>query len=292
MKMKEVCSVTGLTRKAVEYYESCALIAPAYGSNGYRSYGELDVERLKEITLLRRLGATVAEIRDVLDGGDRERSMAAVVGRATNELRRSEAKARLLQKLADGARPDRIAEEAAGMEHGMTIREKLELAFPGAYGRFISWHFGRFLTDSPDGSGEREEACRTVVDYLDGAGARMHLLPELHALLEDAVPSDSDRFAQELAGQTELALQDTEGYLDERMDSIRAFLAYKDSEAYRESPAYRLECMLAELQAASGYRETFIPAMKILSPAYSRYCRELEEAAKVWAARFPGEVKH
>ncbi len=37
MSIKEACMATGLTRKAIRYYESVGLISPDIDSNGYRN---------------------------------------------------------------------------------------------------------------------------------------------------------------------------------------------------------------------------------------------------------------
>ena len=55
MLIHEVCRETSLTKKAIEYYESHELIKPAVSSNGYREYDEENVERLKKISVLRKL---------------------------------------------------------------------------------------------------------------------------------------------------------------------------------------------------------------------------------------------
>lgn len=44
--ISEVCRMTGLTRKAVEYYIEKGLISPLLLDNGYRSFDEKDIEQL------------------------------------------------------------------------------------------------------------------------------------------------------------------------------------------------------------------------------------------------------
>lgn len=66
MLINEVCKKCSLTKKAVEYYIEQGLVAPIMQENGYRSFTEEDVERLKKISILRSLDLSVADIRDVL----------------------------------------------------------------------------------------------------------------------------------------------------------------------------------------------------------------------------------
>ncbi len=70
MKIKAICEATGLTDRTVRYYIEEGLIAPSYTENylGRRSYEyeESHVQQLKDISVLRKFGFSVAEIRQML----------------------------------------------------------------------------------------------------------------------------------------------------------------------------------------------------------------------------------
>ncbi|HES7641917.1 TPA: MerR family transcriptional regulator, partial [Streptococcus pyogenes] len=51
MLRNEIQNKTGLTRKAIEYYEEKGLINPQKTENGYRDYSENDLEVLIQISL-------------------------------------------------------------------------------------------------------------------------------------------------------------------------------------------------------------------------------------------------
>mgnify|MGYP001014340687 CR=1 FL=1 len=68
MKRKEVQELTGLTRKAIEYYEEKELINPSRDENNYRIYSNSHVEILKKIKTLRKLGLSVEEITKIIRG--------------------------------------------------------------------------------------------------------------------------------------------------------------------------------------------------------------------------------
>lgn len=54
MKINEVEAAVGVTKKNIRFYEEEGLISPRREpGNGYRSYSEADVERLRRIKLLR-----------------------------------------------------------------------------------------------------------------------------------------------------------------------------------------------------------------------------------------------
>lgn len=81
LKINEVEACVGITRKNIRFYESEGLLSPRRNrDNGYRDYGKAEIEILKQIKLLRKLGFPLEEIRKmqkgeltVSDGMDRHR---------------------------------------------------------------------------------------------------------------------------------------------------------------------------------------------------------------------------
>ena len=73
MKLKEVCTETGLSRKTIRLYEEKGLLVPQKEyRNGreYREYSPEDVRKLNMIALLRRAWFTMDEIRQMMDDPD------------------------------------------------------------------------------------------------------------------------------------------------------------------------------------------------------------------------------
>ena len=69
MKINEVEAAVGVTKKNILFYEEEGLITPSREpGNGYRSYSQADVERLRRIKLLRKLDVPLADIREMLEG--------------------------------------------------------------------------------------------------------------------------------------------------------------------------------------------------------------------------------
>lgn len=64
MKINEVEQVIGITKKNIRFYEEQGLLHPSRNStNGYRDYSEEDVETLRQIKLLRKLGIPIEDIK-------------------------------------------------------------------------------------------------------------------------------------------------------------------------------------------------------------------------------------
>lgn len=65
MDIKEVEKSLSVTRANIRYYEKEGLISPARKKNNYRDYSDEDVTELKKILLLRKIGLSVQEIKDL-----------------------------------------------------------------------------------------------------------------------------------------------------------------------------------------------------------------------------------
>ena len=69
MKINEVEALVGITKKNIRFYEAEGLLTPRRNSeNGYRDYNEADIENLRRIKLLRKLGLPLEEIRQMQRG--------------------------------------------------------------------------------------------------------------------------------------------------------------------------------------------------------------------------------
>lgn len=69
MKINEVEALAGIAKKNIRFYEEQGLLAPRRNpENGYRDYGDEDVQVLRRIRLLRKLDVPIDEIRLMLSG--------------------------------------------------------------------------------------------------------------------------------------------------------------------------------------------------------------------------------
>jgi len=66
--IKEIEARSGMTRANIRFYESEGLLSPARSANGYRDYSEEDLEALKRVKLLRLLGLSLEEIKQLQSG--------------------------------------------------------------------------------------------------------------------------------------------------------------------------------------------------------------------------------
>lgn len=102
MKIKEICTKTGLTEKAVRYYVENELCLPQeYESRGrkYLNFTDKNLAELKDVVVMRRLGFSIEDIRMMkADGGSIENVMGRYIRSLSEEL---EIKKRIFSALAD-----------------------------------------------------------------------------------------------------------------------------------------------------------------------------------------------
>lgn len=71
MNIKEVETLTGITKQNIRFYEKKGLLSPQRNQeNSYREYSFNDVETLMQIKLLRKLDVSIENIHEILNGAD------------------------------------------------------------------------------------------------------------------------------------------------------------------------------------------------------------------------------
>jgi MerR family copper efflux transcriptional regulator len=103
MNIGQAAEASGVSAKAIRYYETAGLIAPARRSEGlYRVYGEADVRVLRFIRRARDLGFSIERIRRLLDlWHDKERASADVKRLALDHVGEINAKIAALRAMRD-----------------------------------------------------------------------------------------------------------------------------------------------------------------------------------------------
>ena len=64
--INKLAKMSGTTTRTLRYYDQCGLLIPARISNGYRIYGQAEVDRLCQILFYRELGMPLEEIKNIL----------------------------------------------------------------------------------------------------------------------------------------------------------------------------------------------------------------------------------
>ena len=110
VKINEVEALVGITKKNIRFYEEKGLLSPSRNSeNGYRDYGQEEVDVLRRIKLLRKLGVPIEEIRRMQEGtqtvGDGMRRHLVTLERDRQNIDEAVRLCRLLRRFPRGRFP-------------------------------------------------------------------------------------------------------------------------------------------------------------------------------------------
>jgi DNA-binding transcriptional MerR regulator len=68
LDIAEIARLTGLTSRALRFYEARGLVSPLRTASGRRHYGPAELERLHQIVTMKRAGLTLAQIQRMANG--------------------------------------------------------------------------------------------------------------------------------------------------------------------------------------------------------------------------------
>ena len=274
MMIKEVQELTGLGRKAIEYYQQKGLINPAVLENGYRDYSREEADTLRHIALLRALDVPLEEIRALLSGG---KSPDALLRERQSDTDRQQRKTRLMEEYAKTGPTEDLKSKLDALGREESLAKRFFRLLPGYFGQMLLYNFAPFLED-PAASDAQEKAFEEAVSFLDSMPPLL-LPPDLAEAAEDL----SLDVMLEMQQGKRAALRDPQGWFKEHEHFIKTYGQMKQTEEYLSAPAVRAGEHLKAYLTETGYYERFIPLMRRLSPAYNEYCRDLLRAEAVLA---------
>ena len=273
MKRSEVEKITGLTRKAIFYYEDKGLIRPHKEENNYRSYSEEDVDRLLQISIYRKLGLNISEIKNIL--ASKEKELASILRDRQYRLELEENKKNLLEKLIKSKNFEEIAKDLEALEKEETIYERLARIFPGYFGHIFFISYKPFLGDKLDE--DQEPVFHELIKILDS-------LPEIDFTEEEKayiekLTSDFDLETLEAVNQEKIqAVYNYEDWMEDNKDKVRAYEEFKESEDYKTSQVKKISDKLRAYMVENNYYDLVIPLISKISPSYDAYYKKLLEA--------------
>jgi len=102
-RIGEVAARSGVTTKTIRYYESIGLLdEPQRAENGYRTYGQQTVDKLRFVFRARGLGFSLDEVETLLGlWADENRASSEVKALAQGHIKKVEQKIAELNNLRD-----------------------------------------------------------------------------------------------------------------------------------------------------------------------------------------------
>ncbi len=123
----EVCQRTGLTPRALHYYDEIGLLVPSERlAGGHRLYTAADLERIEKIKDLKRLlGLSLSEIKRILDADEARTRYLAAAQATEDPARRRKALASALRVTSEQLRSVREkVQQLSELQRGLERQER------------------------------------------------------------------------------------------------------------------------------------------------------------------------
>ncbi|MDY3902181.1 MerR family transcriptional regulator [Peptoniphilus sp.] len=273
MLRSEVQNRTGITRKAIEYYEEKGLINPKRLENGYRDYSDQDIEILKEISLFSKVGLSVAEIKEILHSQDS--SLPTILRNKEYELDIEKRKKDVLKLIINGEEQYTISKELDLLEANKTIYERLIDKFPGYFGQLLFSAYKIFLNEYLEEDGK--EAFEKYINYLDNL-PEFQLSNEENRYIESLTKSFSMADLEKINESKIEAVNNTKEWFKDNKKFISYYEKYKKSDEYLNSEAKKIKDRLQKYMIDNRYYEIAIPLIRKFSKSYDEYYKKLFKA--------------
>lgn len=269
MHIKEAARQTEMSVRAIKHYEEKGLLQPEKDESGYRVFREQDLERLRQISVYRKLGMEITVIREVLNDPKKERA-------ALERLYEQKQSERALCEQQLCAIRDLLAQ--AG-DYGTldqilvypSVCEGLREMLPGALGELLSAHFAPYLQMEAVDE-EQQEAYAQIISFWDHC--ELHLPFWVRGYFHVAARLWGDQI-QRLAQAGDTAVKEALKADAQRYEQLKMQVQQNTARSKRFSFSFHLKRRVNRELKRCGYYDVFLPAMERLSPSYRQYRRSL-----------------
>lgn len=282
MLINEVVKRVDLSKRAVKFYEEKGLLHVSKDANGYRNYTEEDVRILKEISVYRKLGIGISDIRTLLEGKNEE-LLKQIYEEKKSALHTEQEELDALKQFLSAHDVDAVYPAVDYQTVGQAMKDMV----PGFYGYYFMQHFEPYLQIQIT-TPEQQKAYETILEFWDNVNLRPPLFIRFMGFfLLRLMPQPS--LAQTTAHMEEtlrMYLSPTEEEYDALCRKTLKNVKIRNSFLVKYHPMYVSQRRFMKRIQDCGYNDIFIPAMKKLSPAY----REYHEALMKMNERICGDL--
>ena len=290
MLINEIAKKCKITKKAVQYYTQQGLIVPAVMENGYHKFSEQDAEILKQVVLYRKLGLSISEIKGVLKN---HKELTSIMHQRTLELEREKLKQELLKRIENGEKVENLEREINNINSNTVIVKRLLELFPSYYGKFISLNFSRYLSGKIE-TEEQMKAFQQIIEFFDNV-PDINLPEDLQQYLDEYLEvyssEEGTKIISDILQKKDHAMQNIDEFVENHKEILDDYNKLKQTEEFKNSPAFRLMEYMKQFCTNNGYYDVFIPAMRKLSPLYNEYYEQMLKANDEFVRIYPEYLK-
>lgn len=273
MRINEVAEQVDLSKRAIKFYEEKGLLKVTKDANGYRNYSEADIRTLKEISVYRKLGIGIPDIKKLLEGKNEE-----LLQRIYEEKKASlHAEEKELAALEQFLKNHNVEQLYPVVDY-QTIGQAMQDMIPGFYGYYFMQHFQPYLQIQIT-TPEQQKAYETIIDFWDHVKLRPPLFTGLMSLLLiHLMPRPTmDAMIARTDEQLRMYLEPTEEEYDALKKKTLRNVRLKNSPLLKYHPVSISQRRFMKRLQDCGYNDIFLPAMTALSPKYREYHDALEK---------------
>ena len=267
MKINEVAKITGLSKRAIKYYESKGLIKVKKDENGYRNYIEIQVEQLNQINTYRKLGIAINDIIPLMKSNDKDLLVKIIKDKKVS-MQIANDELEMLQRLIDG---EDIEELSKNLEY-QTIGKAISEMLPGYLGYYFMNHFQPYLQIKIT-TPQQKIAYDNIIEFWDNVELIIPLFLKVTGfIMYKFLPRQSidNQIINMDKTINDLLNPDPQLYQKMLLD-FKKSVKFKNSFFCKYHPAFRSQRKFMKRLQDCGYNDIFINNMKILSPKYKIY---------------------
>ena len=265
MTINEIAKELNMTKRAIKYYEEQGLLKVSKDSNGYRNYSKQDLEILRAVSVYRKLGISISDIKKLLEKEDKD-ILLGILSEKEKELQEKTAEYEELKVFVMTGKTEHLSEAIPYESIGKAIAD----AVPGFYGYYFLNHFMPFLQGRME-TVEQKEAYEVICEFWDSTEIRIPMFLRIFSWIsyrlhsEVSVKSMSDKMSAQMKLYLEVDEKQYEKLKKQVLDG------YRMKRVMRFHPVYISQRKFMKELQDKGYNDIFIPNMKKLSPAYKKY---------------------
>lgn len=270
MLRSDIQQKTGLTRKAIEYYEYKGLIKPNKLENGYRDYSNSDLDCLNKIVLYKKLGLSLDQIKEILLNG--KNALPSILRKREYKLEIENERKDILQMIIDGKDKDIIDTKLKIIDRKESIYPRLERAFPGYFGQVMFSSYKPFLDDELED--KNKKYFDIYIEYLDNL-PELELTNKEKEYIESTSSSIDMNLLDKINSDKVEAIDNLEDWFNENEDIIKEYDRFIKSDEYQKSPIKNIKDKIKNFMLENKYYEIAIPLIRKFSPKYDNYYNKL-----------------
>ena len=290
MLINEIAKKCKITKKAVQYYTQQGLIVPVVMENGYHNFSEQDAEILKQVVLYRKLGLSISEIKGVLRN---HKELTSILHQRTLEIEREKLKQELLKRIENGEKVENLETEINNINSNAIIVKRLLELFPSYYGKFFALNFSRYLSGKIE-TEEQKKAFQQIIEFFDNV-PDIDLPEDLQQYLDEYLEvyssEEGTKIISDILQKKDHAMQNIDEFVENHKEILDDYNKLKQTEEFKNSPAFRLMEYMKQFCTNNGYYDVFIPAMRKLSPLYNEYYEQMLKANDEFVRIYPEYLK-